>query len=66
MELEAALGMLESLVKLRKLLEEHAREMQRLKIENDWLKKVLEIGLAKLWCASRWEKLRLEKRCGGT
>ena len=42
MELEAALGMLESLGKLRKLLEEHAREMQRLKIENDWLKMVLK------------------------
>lgn len=42
MEQEAALGMLEKLGKLRQLLIEHEREMQRLKIENEWLKKVLE------------------------
>ena len=42
MKQEAAMGMLEKLGTLRKLLEEHEREMQRLKIENDWLKKVLE------------------------
>lgn len=41
MKQEAAMGMLEKLGTLRKLLEEHAREMQRLKIENDWLKMVL-------------------------
>ena len=41
MEQNAALGMLEKLGKLRKLLEEHAREMQRLKTENEWLKMVL-------------------------
>ena len=33
--------MLEKLGKLRKLLVEYEREMQRLKIENDWLKMVL-------------------------
>mgnify|MGYP000946064733 CR=1 FL=1 len=42
MEQEAAMGMLENLGKLRKLLIEHEQEMQRLKIENEWLKKVLE------------------------
>ena len=42
MEQEAAMGMLEKLGKLRQLLIEHEREMQRLKIENEWLKKVLE------------------------
>lgn len=36
------MGMLEKLGKLRQLLIEHEREMQRLKIENEWLKKVLE------------------------
>lgn len=42
MEQEAAMGMLEILGKLRKLLIEHEQEMQRLKKENGWLKKVLE------------------------
>ena len=42
MKQEAAMGILEKLRTLRKLLEEHAREMQRLKIENDWLKMVLK------------------------
>ena len=42
MEQEAALGMLEKLGKLRKLLADYDREMQRLKKENEWLKKVLE------------------------
>ena len=42
MEQEAAMGMLEKLGKLRQLLIEHEREMQRLKIENDWLKMVLK------------------------
>ena len=42
MEQEAAMGMLENLGKLRKLLIEHEQEMQRLKKENEWLKKVLE------------------------
>ena len=37
-----AQGMLENLRKLRRLLIEQEREMQRLKIENEWLKKVLE------------------------
>lgn len=37
-----AQGMLENLRKLRRLLSEQEREMQRLKIENEWLKKVLE------------------------
>lgn len=41
MEQEAAMGMLEKLRELRRLLIEHEREMQRLKIENDWLKMVL-------------------------
>lgn len=41
MEQEAAMGMLENLGKLRKLLTDYDREMQRLKIENDWLKMVL-------------------------
>ncbi len=39
MEQEAAMGMLEN---LRKLLADYDREMQRLKKENGWLKKVLE------------------------
>lgn len=42
MEQEAAMGMLENLGKLRKLLADYDREMQRLKKENGWLKKVLE------------------------
>ena len=42
MEQEAAMGMLENLGKLRKLLADYEREMQRLKKENEWLKKVLE------------------------
>lgn len=42
MEQEAAMGMLENLGKLRKLLVDYDREMQRLKIENDWLKMVLK------------------------
>lgn len=36
------MGMLENLGKLRKLLADYDREMQRLKKENGWLKKVLE------------------------
>ena len=39
MEQETAMRMLEN---LGKLLIEHEQEMQRLKIENDWLKTVLE------------------------
>ena len=42
MKQEAALGMLEKLGTLRKLLEEHAHEMQQLKMENEWLKMVLK------------------------
>ena len=42
MEQEAAMGMLENLRELRRLLVEHEQEMQRLKIENNWLKMVLE------------------------
>ena len=42
MEQEAARGMLENLGRLRKLLVDYDREMQRLKIENDWLKMVLK------------------------
>lgn len=42
MEQEAAMGIIENLGKLRKLLIEHEQEMQRLKKENEWLKKVLE------------------------
>ena len=42
MEKEAAMGMLENLGKLRKLLVDYEQEMQRLKKENGWLKKVLE------------------------
>ena len=42
MKLEAAMGMLENLEKLRKLLVDYEQEMQRLKKENGWLKKVLE------------------------
>ena len=49
MDKEAIEDMLETMLigdsdqrKLRRLLIEHEREMQRLKIENDWLKKVLE------------------------
>ena len=38
---EAAMGMLEKLGKLREMLVDYEREMQRLKIENDWLKMVL-------------------------
>ena len=41
MEQNAALGMLEKLGKLRKLLADYDREMQRLKTENEWLKMVL-------------------------
>ena len=41
MEQEAAMGMLENLGKLRKLLADYDREMQRLKTENEWLKMVL-------------------------
>ena len=41
MEQEAAMGMLEKLGKLRKLLVDYDREMQRLKTENEWLKMVL-------------------------
>lgn len=41
MEQEAAMGMLEKLGKLRKLLADYDREMQRLKTENEWLKMVL-------------------------
>ena len=37
-----AQGMLENLRVLRRLLIEQEREMQRLKIENDWLKMVLK------------------------
>lgn len=42
MEQEAAMGMLEKLRELRRLLAEYEREMQRLRKENEWLKKVLE------------------------
>ena len=42
MKQEAAMGMLENLEKLRKLLVDYEQEMQRLKKENGWLKKVLE------------------------
>ena len=42
MEQEAAMGTLEKLRELRRLLAEYEREMQRLKKENEWLKKVLE------------------------
>lgn len=42
-----AQGMLENLRELRRLLIEQEREMQRLKIENAWLKKVLEDGEGK-------------------
>ena len=42
MKQEAAMGMLEKLRELRRLLIEYEREMQRLKKENEWLKKVLE------------------------
>ena len=38
----AALGMLEKLGKLRRLLVDYEQEMQRLRKENEWLKKVLE------------------------
>ena len=41
MEQEAAMRMLENLGKLRKLLADYDREMQRLKTENEWLKMVL-------------------------
>ena len=41
MEAMQGKAMLEKLGKLRKLLVEYEREMQRLKIENDWLKMVL-------------------------
>lgn len=37
----AAMGIIEKLRELRRLLVEHEQEMQRLKIENDWLKMVL-------------------------
>lgn len=39
---ETAMGMLEKLGKLREMLVEYEREMQRLKRENEWLKRVLE------------------------
>ena len=42
MEQEAAMGMLENLGKLRKLLVDYDREMQRLKTENEWLEMVLK------------------------
>ena len=49
MDREAIEDMLETMLigdsdqrKLRRLLIEHEREMQRLKIENDWLKMVLK------------------------
>ena len=42
MEQEAAMGIIEKLRELRRLLVEHEQEMQRLKIENDWLKMVLK------------------------
>lgn len=42
MEQEAAMGVIEKLRELRRLLVEHEQEMQRLKIENDWLKMVLK------------------------
>ena len=42
MKQEAAMGILEKLRELRRLLVEHEQEMQRLKIENDWLKMVLK------------------------
>ena len=54
MEQEAAMGMLENLGKLRKLLADYDREMQRLKIENDWLKMVL----------SDCEKKRVDEKSG--
>lgn len=54
MEQEAAMGIIEKLRKLRRLLIEHEREMQRLKIENDWLKKVLE----------DYEKKRVDEKSG--
>ena len=41
MEQEAAMGIFEKLRELRRLLV-HEQEMQRLKIENDWLKMVLK------------------------
>lgn len=45
--MDIAQGMLENLRELRRLLIEQEREMQRLKIENAWLKKVLEDGEGK-------------------
>lgn len=42
MEQEMAMWMLEKLRELRRLLAKHEQEMQRLKKENEWLKKVLE------------------------
>lgn len=42
MDVKTAEKMLEKLGKLRKLLADYDREMQRLKIENDWLKMVLK------------------------
>ena len=42
MEQEVAMGMLENLGTLRKLLADYDREMQRLKTENEWLKMVLK------------------------
>ena len=42
MDREAALGMLENLGKLRKLLVDYEQEMKRLKKENEWLKMVLK------------------------
>ena len=54
MEQEAAMGMLENLGKLRKLLADYDREMQRLKTENEWLKMVL----------SDCEKKRVDEKGG--
>ena len=60
MEQEAAMGMLENLGKLRHLLIEHEREMQRLKIENDWLKMVLKDCEGKRVEGKRVEGKRVE------
>ena len=51
---EAAMGMLEKLGKLREMLVDYEREMQRLKKENEWLKKVLE----------DYEKKRVDEKSG--
>ena len=66
MEQEAAMGMLENLGKLRKLLADYDREMQRLKIENDWLKMVLKDCEGKRVEGKRVEGKRVEgKRVEG-